>query len=267
MSWMDNVKATKKAIAAKRITYSQSSYVSIKVNGKTTLARKDCSGYVSAALYFQGVFGKAERTSSYGFSKDPNVARKLEKGGFKKLKFTGWNNLKEGDIISQAASHVEIFSHNRGSSHMVYSNGSTSGCRSAVPTKDGGRHKYDTVWRYVGKGGNNIKTVTDVTKYTRTLFVRDVQGALGTKVDGDPGPKTIGSTITLSKSKNNKHKVVKYIQKYLKELGYYKDSIDGSFGPNTEKAVKEFQAKVVKLKKPDGVITAGNNTWKKLLQG
>ena len=71
----------------------------------------------------------------------------------------------------------------------------------------------------------------------------------------------------LSKSKNNKHKVVKYIQKYLKELGYYKDSIDGSFGPNTEKAVKEFQAKVVKLKKPDGVITAGNNTWKKLLQG
>ena len=48
---------------------------------------------------------------------------------------------------------------------------------------------------------------------------------------------------------------------------YYKDSIDGSFGPNTEKAVKEFQAKVVKLKKPDGVITAGNNTWKKLLQG
>ena len=267
MSWMDNVKAAKKAIAAKKITYSQSSYVSITVNGKTTLARKDCSGYVSAALYFQGVFGKAERTSSYGFSKDPNVARKLEKGGFKKMKFTGWNNLKEGDIISQAASHVEIFSHNRGSAHMVYSNGSTSGCRSAVPTKDGGRHKYDTVWRYVGKGDVKKATNLNADEYTRKEFVKDVQGALGTKVDGDPGPKTIASTITLSRTKNNKHKVVKYIQKYLKQLGYYKDSVDGSFGPNTEKAVKEFQAKVVKLKKPDGVITAGNNTWKKILQG
>ena len=34
---------------------------------------------------------------------------------------------------------------------------------------------------------------------------------------------------------------VRELQRRLKELGYYKGSIDGDFGENTEKAVKEFQ--------------------------
>lgn len=41
--------------------------------------------------------------------------------------------------------------------------------------------------------------------------------------------------------KGSKGSDVKAIQKKLKELGYLSDSVDGDFGPNTEKAVKSFQ--------------------------
>ena len=33
---------------------------------------------------------------------------------------------------------------------------------------------------------------------------------------------------------------IKIIQAYLKGKGFYKDKIDGSFGPNTESAVKKW---------------------------
>ena len=36
---------------------------------------------------------------------------------------------------------------------------------------------------------------------------------------------------------------VKIIQAYLKGMGFYKDKIDGSFGPNTVKAVKQWNKK------------------------
>lgn len=36
---------------------------------------------------------------------------------------------------------------------------------------------------------------------------------------------------------------IKIIQAYLKGMGLYKDKIDGSFGPNTVKAVKQWNKK------------------------
>ncbi len=53
---------------------------------------------------------------------------------------------------------------------------------------------------------------------------------------------------------------VRSLQRRLKELGYYKGSIDGDFGTNTEKAVKEFQ-------KANGLTAdgkAGSKTMEKL---
>ena len=44
-----------------------------------------------------------------------------------------------------------------------------------------------------------------------------------------------------SLKKNAKGAKVTLLQTYLKQLGYYTASIDGSFGPVTEKAVKSFQ--------------------------
>lgn len=97
--------------------------------------------------------------------------------------------------------------------------------------------------------------------YTYTQFVKDVQKALGVTVDGSAGPKTIAATVTLSKTKNNKHAAVLPVQKYLNALGYNCGTADGSFGPKTDAAVKKYQTW---MSNPDGEITAKGKTWKKL---
>lgn len=99
--------------------------------------------------------------------------------------------------------------------------------------------------------------------YTQEQFIRDVQSATGSAVDGIAGKETIGNTITVSKVFNRKHKVVKAIQKRLNALGYNCGEVDGIAGVKFDSAVKAYQKDngcVV-----DGIITAQNKTWKKLL--
>jgi len=94
-------------------------------------------------------------------------------------------------------------------------------------------------------------------------FVKEIQNAIGAKVDGIVGNETMSKLPVLSKNKNNRHKTVKLVQKHLIELGYTlpKYGADGIFGNEMTTVVKQFQknnALVV-----DGII--GKNTWKKLL--
>ena len=93
------------------------------------------------------------------------------------------------------------------------------------------------------------------------------------------------SVYTISKLGSRGDEVRK-IQKKLKELGYYKDSVDGIYGTGTKKAVTAFQKScgitadgiagplftraVLALQKDkgavsDGEITARNLTWRILL--
>lgn len=154
--------------------------------------------------------------------------------------------------------------------------GNTSAGVAVVPN-GGGVHKKSyslTNSRIDGYGrpnyGLQVDTPAPVKKddYPLKTFIQDVQasfGFKGTDLDGIAGPKTLGATITLSKSINYKHKVVKAVQKRLISLGYPcgASGADGHFGNDTEKAVKGYQA--TWTKNPDGVIDAKQTTWKKLL--
>ena len=109
----------------------------------------------------------------------------------------------------------------------------------------------------------NGNTVVDNT-YTHKDFVREVQACIGVKVDGISGKETLSKTITVSKRKNNRHAVVRPIQKYLNTLGFNCGQVDGIAGKLFDNAVKSYQRAngcVV-----DGEITARNKTWKKLLK-
>ena len=101
--------------------------------------------------------------------------------------------------------------------------------------------------------------------YTFEEFIRDVQKAIGAKVDGIPGPETLSKTISVSKKKNRKHAIVKPIQRRLAVLGYTKvGKADGIAGILFDNAVKAFQKDngcVV-----DGVITAKAKTYRKLFR-
>ena len=94
-------------------------------------------------------------------------------------------------------------------------------------------------------------------------FVKDVQKAIGAKVDGIAGPETINKTITVSRTNNRSHAVVKVIQKQLNKLGYSCGTADGIAGIKFDRAVKRYQKD--KGCVVDGVLTAGGKTWKKLL--
>lgn len=145
-TWKQCVTKVKKAIANKHPLYSQKTYINIKIGTTQMKVRCDCSGYVSACIEL--LRGKTFCTSSYGFSKDPSVQKIMESLGFKKIKFTSWEDCKKYDIVSQAGKHVEIFDHYDGENAYVYSNGSTKGIANVSFGKEGGSHKYDTIWRY-----------------------------------------------------------------------------------------------------------------------
>ena len=102
------------------------------------------------------------------------------------------------------------------------------------------------------------------TEYSHMQFVKDVQKAIGAKVDGIAGNETLSKTVTVSKTKNNKHAVVKPIQKYLNCIGYNCGVVDGIAGTKFDGGVKAFQKANGCI--ADGEITAKNRTWKKLLE-
>ncbi len=102
------------------------------------------------------------------------------------------------------------------------------------------------------------------TEYTLEQFVRDVQAATGSRVDGIAGKETIGNTVTVSAYVNSKHPVVKPVQKRLAALGYAQvGAPDGVAGPKLTAAVLAFQEDNQCWQ--DGEITAKNKTWRKLL--
>ncbi len=101
------------------------------------------------------------------------------------------------------------------------------------------------------------------TPYTKTQFVRDVQSVIGAKSDGIAGPETLSKTLTISKSRNSRHAVIKYVQRYLNAMGYPCGTEDGIAGVKFDTAVKAFQRANGCV--ADGEITKGKKTWKKLL--
>ena len=112
--------------------------------------------------------------------------------------------------------------------------------------------------------GGKVAKPAATTKYTSTQFIKNIQAAFGAKVDGIAGPETLSKTLTLSAKLNRKHMAVKYVQRYLYELGYTEvGAADGVAGVKFTSAVAHFQQDngcVV-----DGEITARATTWKKLL--
>lgn len=97
-------------------------------------------------------------------------------------------------------------------------------------------------------------------------FVKGVRSALGCKVDGNANPTLLSKTPTINKTKNINHKIVKPLQTYLKAMKLYTGNIDGIVGQKCIRAIKAFQKKEVAMKNPDGELTAGGKSWRKLLR-
>lgn len=107
-------------------------------------------------------------------------------------------------------------------------------------------------------------TSEDSTTYPLTQFIKDIQKATGAKIDGIAGKETLSKTVTVSATKNNRHAVVRPLQKRLNALGYNCGIVDGAAG-------RKFTAAVLSFQKAnncvcDGEITARHKTWQHLLE-
>ena len=109
------------------------------------------------------------------------------------------------------------------------------------------------ILKTLGITSNNTPKQEKESNYT--TFVKEVQKACGAKVDGIAGSETLSKTVTISKSKNNKHKVVKAVQKYLISLGFAmpKYGADGCLGSESTAAIKKYQ-------KDNGCVADGEIT-------
>lgn len=110
-----------------------------------------------------------------------------------------------------------------------------------------------------------------VDEYDLKEFIIDVQKATGSNPDGVADDETIGNTVTVSRTKNKNHVVVTPLERRLKQLGFYKGSIEADegktpvFGKGLEEAVNSYQDKILKYNKLDGEVTAKGKMWKSLL--
>ena len=109
--------------------------------------------------------------------------------------------------------------------------------------------------------GYTEKPATNKFTYTQAQFIEEVCKALNVKT----ASAALNKTLTLSEKKNPKHILVLYVQKRLKDLGYYTGTPDREFGKLTTKAVNAYQSNVLKYKNPDGEITKRSTMWKSLL--
>lgn len=154
------------------------------------------------------------------------------------------------------------------STYVYTIEGNTSGASGVVANGGGVCKKkyklnYSSIAGY-GRPKYDETQTTSTATYTKTQFIKDIQSAIGAKVDGVAGSETLSKTITVSKSKNNKHAVVKPIQKYLYALGYTSiGTADGIAGTKFDTAIKAYQK--ANACTVDGEVTARSKTWKKLL--
>lgn len=246
-----------------------------KVKYNTWYYSKEVSGsaYPWCAVFCCYVFNKCNASKLFYGGKKSAYCPTIE-NYYKSIgRYYGKTNGKAGDLCLMdfgkgRASHIGIVeSKNADGSYNVIegntsvSNNANGGCvmrrvRRTNVIRGFARPDYESS----SKTTVSTSTTTSSNTYIKTQFIKDVQSAIGTTPDGLVGSKTLGSLITVSKSKNNKHKVVKPLQKYLNALGFNCGTADGVFGNNTHKAIISFQTKY-KLS-ADGIV--GKNTWKKL---
>ncbi len=112
----------------------------------------------------------------------------------------------------------------------------------------------------------NAKTI-DFARSTEKIPAgsRILIAARSADIPGGTPPKMGRKLLLLGMEDTDSQTDIADLQRRLKELGYYKDDIDGDFGRITDEAVRAFQSDVFGATEADGKV--GPITWEKLWGG
>ena len=152
LGWVDVVKAVKKAMADKKVGYSQTNYIKINL-GREISVRTDCSGFVSACVNYYG-YDNIGMLSTGVMLDDSSKLKTV--AGFTKKAWPGWDGLQEGDIIVRSG-HTEIFARNENGKHYVWNCGDNSTCNNPDVSTD--NSSYTVVWTPGPPGPNPIANI------------------------------------------------------------------------------------------------------------
>lgn len=207
-----------------------------------TKCNTDCSALQNLAAVASGARGVTYGSNGWTTS---TMKAALQAAGYKII--TDRTYLDSAEYCVRGAVYVKA------GSHTVC--GLTNGAKAGQTLKKAG----------VSGSGSNTESKESST-YTKKQFIKDIQSAVGVKVNGIAGAETLSKTVTVSEKKNSRHAVVKPIQRYLYALGYTSvGKADGVAGSDFTAAVNSYQKKVLKYSNPDGEITAQSKMWKSLL--
>lgn len=201
------------------------------------------------------LFGKCTNSNSIGIEMCSNK-KKIAKGTYNNTVALTKKLMKKYNIpASRVVRHYDV-------------------CNKVCPGWSGWTRKNDKIWKQFKKDIQSTTSVSSSTtsskndsvisnKYTYDKFMSDLKVTLGLKQPAGK-QKVFKNTITISTTKNNKHKAILPVKKYLNSLGYTCGTSNAVAGSNFDTAVKAFQ----KDKKLciDGEITAKKDTWKALLK-
>lgn len=171
------------------------------------------------------------------------------------------NPLADGVIVSHKEGCARGIASNHGDPEHLWSQLGTGF------TMDGFRKDVKNAMGGTATTISKTETVVaknETTEYSLKQFIKDVQSAIGAKVDGIVGKETLSKTVTVSAKINCMHKVVKPIQKRLNALGFNCGAVDGIAGAKFTAAVIKYQQ--AKKCIVDGEITARHKTWQHLLE-
>ena len=125
-----------------------------------------------------------------------------------------------------------------------------------------GKHNYATCNAFKKYTNEFLKLIDNkYTKKQHNLLMRSrMISMLNTNMGNENVFKTLVTSFDAPCKKNKKYIIS--LQKKLKELGYYKSTIDGIYGPGTAKAYKGFESKLgPEIAKLDGCLSNDEYKW------
>ncbi len=259
----------------------------------------DCSSSISYAYKEAGIsFGILNTVGMYQSNKFTTVDIKISNG---QITTKDISKLRIGDMLLYAGIDPNrAYANYVGHVEMVYSVsnnrvvlcGHPSGTPRLIDLTEYNTHMFNSrtnktklgsrtllcVKRFIQDEDNHITDNFDNLYWTIKLQAvlnylhKDDKSFARLDIDGKAGIKTLNAAQTLTKgSKGYLVELVqeKLINKYgydLGEFGKNEDGIDGEWGLKMNEAVLDFQKRYVGQASPDGIITSGKSTWKKLLE-
>ena len=221
--WITIIKEVRKQFAEKIGHYDQGGTVKVTINGDTQICRTDCSGFVSACMYYYGAIKANQHPSSIWRYKEGHAALfSMEDTVFKYYAWPGsWDKVHVGDIMANDE-HTQIYAGMKNGKPTAWSYGSDRTAGNPEPeTIYSSNYNFFTIYGEKKTSSTTTKSNTTVTEKTEekpTTTVKPTEEIkklyrVGTDYKDGKVLNQVGAFISLDNAKSDCTKASKEANK------------------------------------------------------